>query len=267
MSNRTLCLMAAAALSLAAVGGMGCKKSKPDTRPKFDADARSGLDGKRSGAITIEVNKVVTDDVNFDGQDQTDWKQVELKGKPGILTVELHWDRAEADLNCDVFNSFGEQIAASPGPQAGAQQKKVIVEVSNLGVYFLRIQAAKRGDYSVYTLEAKWDGEVAPPPTPPPVETPKEPVGKKPIVKRTSSAPKERKFDPDRGVQGRIVSSYREGGQLVLHIDKGSAAGVKVGNSGAVLDGPQGSNRLEGGDFSIVQVIDESKSVAKTGLK
>ena len=44
-------------------------------------------------------------------------------------------------------------------------------------------------------------------------------------------------------------------------------AGVKVGNSGTILEGPGGANALAGGTFNITQVIDESKSVAHTPLK
>jgi hypothetical protein len=40
-----------------------------------------------------------------------------------------------------------------------------------------------------------------------------------------------------------------------------------VGNTGTVLDGPAGANPLSGGTFSVIQVLDEKRSVAKTGLK
>ena len=53
----------------------------------------------------------------------------------------------------------------------------------------------------------------------------------------------------------------------MLHIDKGSAAGVQVGQSGKILDGASGESALVGGDFTITSVIDESKSIGKTGLR
>jgi hypothetical protein len=53
---------------------------------------------------------------------------------------------------------------------------------------------------------------------------------------------------------------------LTLHIDKGSAAGVKVGMSGTVLVGPAGEAPLAGGGFRVVQVLDEGKSVARSSL-
>lgn len=253
-----------AILLASSLGVLGCPKK--DKLSQFDADAKSGADGKRPGAQTIATNTAATDEVNFDLQDQTDWKQVQLKGKPGILTVELRWDSAQADLNCDVFDSFGEQIAASPGPTPGAQLKRTVVQIDSLGVYYLRIQAAKKGDSSVYTVRASWEGEevaITPPPLPPPQPSPRS----RPHASSPRPERKERHFDADHGVQGRIVSSYRDAGQLVLHIDKGSGAGVKVGSTGTILEGANGSNALEGGTFTVVQVIDDNKSVAKTGLK
>jgi hypothetical protein len=68
------------------------------------------------------------------------------------------------------------------------------------------------------------------------------------------------------GLQGRVVSSYREGAMTVLHLDKGSAAGIQVGQTGWVLDGPTGATPLDGGSFTVVQVVDEMRSIARTSL-
>ena len=67
-------------------------------------------------------------------------------------------------------------------------------------------------------------------------------------------------------VEGRIVQAYREGPGLTLHLDKGSAAGVKPGMSGNVLSGSSGEDALDGGEFKIVSVLDANKSVGKTNL-
>jgi hypothetical protein len=32
-----------------------------------------------------------------------------------MLEVELHWDNANSDMNIDVFDGFGTQIATGPG--------------------------------------------------------------------------------------------------------------------------------------------------------
>lgn len=257
-----------ALLLVLSLGMLGCPK-KPDTRPAVDSDANSGPDGKRTGAVKLEVNKLsAPDEVNFDKADMTDWKMIELKGKPSLLTAILHWDNANSDMNIDIFDGIGTNIASSPGPQPGAQEKHVVAQIDTLGIYYLRVQAPKAHDGSVYTVEAKWEGGGD--------EAPK-PVVEAPVqerVEKPKKAPKEHhehvahtaKFDPENGVQGRIVSSYREGASMVLHIDKGSAAGVKVGQAGAILDGPSGANALDGGSFSITSVVDDGKCIGKTSL-
>jgi hypothetical protein len=258
-----------------ALAALGCGPKKTDARPAPDQDFNSGPDAKRTGAVRIEINKLSPpDEVNYDKGDQTDWKSVELKGKPGLLTVELHWDNARSDMNLDLFDGVGTNIASSPGPQPGAQEKKLVAQIDQVGVYFIRITAVKQHDGSVYTVEAKWEGEPPPAPpappkppvveeTPPPVEKPKH---HEHVEHHEHHASHAARTDYENGVQGRIVSSYREGGTMVLHIDKGSAAGVRVGSGGSVLDGPSGANPLDGGTFTITQVVDENKCIAKSNL-
>jgi hypothetical protein len=67
-------------------------------------------------------------------------------------------------------------------------------------------------------------------------------------------------------VQGRIVAAYRDGSGLVLHLDKGSSAGLREGMGGTVLSGPSGEDPLDGGAFRITKVLDENKSVARSSL-
>ena len=198
-----------------------------------------------------------------------DWKKVELKGKPAILNVKLVWQTATSDLNVDLYNAKLEQLAASPAPAPGKTGKDLAWDVTELGVYYIRIQAAKRGDASVYTVTADWQGEEAPPPLPPPDVPLPPPVVevKKPHVHHDPTAPKVKRVHPDSGVQGRIVSAYKEGSSMVLHIDKGSQAGIKVGDVGTILEGPSGADALAGGTFEVTQVIDENHCVAKTSLK
>jgi len=253
-------LLLAASLAVA-----GCGPKKVDTKPTFDADLNSGPDGKRSGAVAIEVNKLVTDEVNFDKQDASDWKSVELKGKPGLLEVVLHWDNDKSDMNIDAYDAMGASVASSPGLQPGAQDKKLSVQIDKLGIYYLKVSAPKAKDGSVYTLEAKWTVEEAPPPAPPAEEKPAE-EKPKPKAHHEAKEHKPKDIAWENGVQGRVVSSYREGGSMVLHIDKGSAAGIKIGSLGTILDGPTGANPLDGGSFKVTEVIDDSKCIGKTGL-
>src|SRR5437588_2077449 len=97
-------------LALAACGPKSGSKTPKDN---FDADARSGPDAKRSSAQKLDINKPHTDEVNYQQQDRTDWYEVELKGKPlqPVLTTIINWDNANSDINVDVFDAFGAQIA------------------------------------------------------------------------------------------------------------------------------------------------------------
>ena len=244
------------AVAVAVLGLASCKKDK---MPKDFCDENSGPDATRAGAVLIPSNASVTDRVSCPDRDRTDWKQIELKGQPSIFEVEIRWDSAESDINCDVFDSFGAQIGASPGPAPQQQSKRLVVDIPSAGVYFLRVQAPKKTDASNYVLTTKWGGEVQAPPPPPPPEV-------KP-TKKTVKVSRPKTFEPEKGLQGRVVSVDHQGDALILYLDKGSAAGVKVGNIGTILDGPSGANALSGGNFTIIQVLDEKRSVAKTSLK
>jgi hypothetical protein len=68
--------------------------------------------------------------------------------------------------------------------------------------------------------------------------------------------------DPNKAL-GSIVTAYRESGTTVLYIEMNVPNKVKVGMNGAILDGPQGENFLDGGNFTISQVIDSKKAVAR----
>jgi hypothetical protein len=238
-----------------------------DRFPKnFDADKRSGPDGKRSGAQVLRINKSRTDEVSYVGQDRTDWFVVTLKGPPNVLATELHWDNAKSDLMIDVFDEFGKQISASPTRAPASTQKTLLTQIDHPGVFYIRVSAPKPDDGSVYTMEAKWDAPPDPPPDPPQqvvvVPQPRDPPVTRP------KHPKEEPHDKpaQETIQGHIVSAYREGGSLTIHIDKGSSAGVKVGMNGNILTGPSGEDPLSGGGFKITQVLDERKSVARASI-
>ncbi len=246
---------------------LGCGPKSTDPRPVADAEINSGPDGKRTGAVAIELNKpTAPDEVNYQHLDQTDWKSVELRGT-GIFEVEVHWDNQNSDINVDVFDGLGTQIASSPGGHPGGQSKKVVAQIEQAGTYFLRVQAPSPRDGSVYTLQTKWEVPSVEP-VAIPEEEPKKRRTSRPHEPREPSEPKpKRERAPAGGVEGRIVSSYRDGGGMVLYIDKGAAAGVKAGQAGAILEGANGSSALEGGSFKVTQVVDDHKSIAKTNLR
>src|SRR6266496_1933023 len=102
-------------IGLIALGTVGCGPKAGSKTPKdnIDADARSGPDAKRSSAQPLDVNKSKTDEINYANQDRTDWYQVEFKGKVGVFTTFINWDNVDSDVNIDVFDVFGVQIAVS----------------------------------------------------------------------------------------------------------------------------------------------------------
>jgi hypothetical protein len=250
--------------ALLALGAPGCK-SKNQNDAKFDADAKSGPDGARSGARVVRTNVPVTDEVNFKAQDKTDWYQVELRGKPGILTCFVKWDQMESDVAVDVFDELGKQLSASAPRGKGQKEKQLLTQIDKPGTYFVRVTAPTEKDATQYTLEARWEEPkpeniaiaiVEPPPEEPKPKRPKEP--KEPVEKPEA---------PANSIQGRIVSAYRDGENYVLQIDKGSAHGIKVGMSGTVLNGPAGEDAIDGGELKIFQIVGPTKSLARSGVK
>jgi hypothetical protein len=242
---------------------VGCKKKEP---PPFDTEAKSDPDGKRVGARTLSPNAPISDSVDYQGQDQTDWYLVQLPGKPGILSCEVTWSNDKSDVAVDVFDEGGNQLAAS-APAPGAKQKTLLAKIERAPApYFIRVWAPNKTDATPYTLTAKWVMPEEPRPEPPKEEPPppekkkKEPKEPKPKIERSHEP---RASDT---VQGSVVSAYREGEGLKLQIDKGSAAGIQVGMRGEVLEGASGEEALNGGGFTVVQIIGPNKCLAKTGL-
>jgi hypothetical protein len=256
-------------IALLAVAACGPKSGGKTPKDNFDADARSGPDSKRSSAQKLDLNRPHTDEISYANQDKTDWYVVELKGQPGVLTTLINWDNVGSDVNIDVFDAFGAQIAASPVRGKGEKQKKLFTQIDKAGTYYIRVTAPTKTDGTVYTMEAQWQEPtavaVAPPPpreepAPPPEERPKSP-------KHGPREPREPREKPaGESIEARVVSSFREGGSLMMYIDKGSAAGIKQGDSGMVLQGSGGEDPLDGGTFRVVKVIDANKCVGAASL-
>lgn len=258
-------------IALLVVAACGPKSGGKTPKDNFDADARSGPDQKRSSAQKLDINKPHTDEVSYANQDRTDWYEVELKGKPQqpVLTTIINWDNANSDVNIDVFDAFGTQIAASPVRGKGEKQKTVYVPIPQPGTYYIRVTAPSRADGTVYTMEAQWQEPppvAAAPPPPPREEPPPPPSSESDKPKAHHAAHEPREKPAGESIQARVVSSFREGGSLMMYIDKGSAAGIKQGDSGTVLQGSAGEDPVDGGVFRVVKVIDANKCVGAASL-
>jgi hypothetical protein len=193
--RRILCI---ASLSLS-IGVLGCgpKAGSKNAKDNYDPDGRSGADAKRSGAQTLEPNKPHTDEISYANGDRTDWYRVELRGRPNppVLTTKINWDNDASDVRIDVYDEFGQEIAASPVRDKGVKQKKLLTQIDKPGTYFIRVTAPTKTDGTVYTMEAEWQEPMAvvqPPPPPPDDTPPPEEKPKKPRAVREPREPKEK---------------------------------------------------------------------------
>ena len=168
---------------------------------------------------------------------------VELKGQPGVLTTLINWDNVASDVNIDVFDAFGEQIAASPVRGKGEKQKKLFTQIDKPGTYYVRVTAPTTSDGTRLHDGGEVGGAAAgagraaaaaaepsrapPPPTSAPA----------PRARRRASRASRASGRRARSIEARVVSAYREGGGAQMHIDKGSAAGIRPGMTGHVLQG------------------------------
>jgi len=253
-------------IAILALAACGPKSGSKTPKDNFDADARSGPDQKRSTANKLDLNKPRTDEISYANQDKTDWYEVELKGQPGVLTTIINWDNSNSDVNIDVFDAFGAQIAASPVRGKGEKQKKLFTQIDKPGTYYVRVTAPTKTDGTVYTMEAQWQEPPAVAVTaPPPREEPAPPPEEKPKHHATHEPREPREKPVGESIQARVVSSFREGGSLMMYIDKGSGAGIKPGDSGMVLQGG-GEDPLDGGTFRVTKVIDANKCVGQSSL-
>jgi hypothetical protein len=221
-------------------------------------------DGDRLHAKECQINTPIDDKVDAQKGDKFDWRKVTLLGRPGVATFELHWDEEAANLDVDIYDAYGTNVGRSPPRMEGAQVKRVLVEIPQPGLYYIRVSAPGPKDTSIYTLSIKWKGPPAPivvaPPPPPPAPPPAAPAAPPP-----PAAPVPLGADPNK-VLGTIITAYREGGGWVLFLDKGVQDKLRPGLLGQIFEGQDGEKLLSGSDFTISQVIDQNKSIAKSAM-
>jgi hypothetical protein len=246
-----------------------------DEKDKQKGGGAAGGGGDAAGPTRLEatdgtINVPISDKIDFAKKKANDWRKFTLAGKPGqFATFELHWDEEAANLTIDVFDKFGVNIGKSPRRIEGQSSKKVLLRIDDPGLYYVRVSGPTKADSSIYTMMVKYNGpvvakqEAAPAPAPAPA----------PVAGGAAAAPAPAPCPPGQNcpappdpnkVYGSIVSMVREGSTVTLYLDKGSADQLRSGMMGMILDGPDGDKPLEGGSFSISQVIGGSKSIAKS---
>jgi hypothetical protein len=243
------------------------------------AGDKGAEDDTRLKATDSGVNGPLDDSVDFK-KDQLDWRKFMLKGKSGVATFEVHWDDEKSDLTIDVYNSFGDLIGKSPRKLQGLQAKRVLIQVDQPGLYYVKVTAPSKDDHSIYTLKVLWDGEKVdkpaggdaqananPPPANPPPGTPP-PAGangQPPAANGQPPAPVAPipfAQDPNK-VLANIVTAYRDGAGWVLQIDKGASQKLRSGQTGSVLDGADGDKLLDGATLTVAQVVGDTKAIAR----
>ena len=251
------------------------KKAKADEEKRKLESGEADEDGTRLKAKDAPINTPIDDSVDYKKFDRNDWRRFQLTGKAGILTVELHWDNEKANLDVDVYDTDGVNVGKSPPKLEGQQHKRVLVQVDEPGVYYVRVSVPTDKDASIYTIRVKWKGgqvmaKAEPPPPPPPPQgqqtaantpPPPPPNGQPP----PPAAPVPFAQDPTK-VLGKVVTAYKEGSTWTLLIDKGSAQKVHAGMSGSVLDGADGDKLLDGATFTVSSVVDGNKCEAHASL-
>lgn len=233
-------------------------------------------DGDRLHAKDAPINQPIDDKVDGKKGDRYDWRKVVLGGKPGIATFELHWDEESANVDIDVYDKFGTNIGKSPPRLEGQQMKRVLVQIDEPGLYYVRVSAPTPNDTSIYTMAIRWKGPGGAPP--PAVATPTTPATTTPTGGNTAtpattqngtpaapSEPVPLAQDPTK-LLASIVSAHKEGSAWVLYLDRGAAQKVFVGMSGHILEGPEGDKLLEGATLTVSQVIDGNKAIARSNF-
>lgn len=271
------------------------KKQIDELRGKKDGGGGGDpdSDGKRSQAKEAKPNEPITDNLDPPKGDAVDWRYFDLGGKAGRLVVEIHWDDESAILNLDVFDSLGANIATSAGKE-GVQALRTISQIDQPQRIYVKVAAAKGS--TDYTFVVKWAGGPAavaggggggggnvPPPSPPPPPPPAPvngggggqvpnpiannagppPVGGMPPA--VGAGPVAPPADDPTHPRAKIVQSYREGSDLILYLDKGSASQIKSGMTGAILEGDT-EKLLDGGLIRISKVVDATHSIAKASI-
>lgn len=207
---------------------------------------KEDTDGKRLQAKEARINQPINDEINVSGNDAKDWKSYDLSRVPKgqSVTFELTWDESTVDLNLDVYDAVGRQVATSP-ENSGVAQKKLSFKVDFPERYYACIYATGKRDATVYTVLLR-------------AAVYKVPQRSNVGATTTNSKVK----TPQAAVFGKIVASFRQDdGTLLLYLNQGRKNNVHIGDEGIVLVGDS-DQLLAGARFRITKLIDEDKAMA-----
>ncbi len=110
-------------------------------------------DFQRHLSKPIPLNKVHTDSVTFDGDDQSDWKIFHVD-EPGLLMVTVHFDDAGGSCEAYLRDKYGAHVARE------VQSNNPYIELTRRvepGRFFIWIHAPDESCSTRYSLEARLD--------------------------------------------------------------------------------------------------------------
>jgi len=146
-------------------------------RPDWD----SGGDHKRDLAKLAPLNRAITDSVNADKGDHTDWKYLPIPGK-GVLKIKVSVDNPKAAATIQFVDALGQPLGRER--LNGTDMVYGFEEEVEDGKYFVQVQTSKFE--TVYTVKSDFEEEEVEVYVPPPPRRDPEPervVRKKPRKK------------------------------------------------------------------------------------
>lgn len=122
-------------------GGQGCGVGTQDQ------------DRDRQGAKPVKTCGVVTDKLDFDGEDPLDYKLLQVP-ETGTLRVRVHWDNPKIESQISLQDKFG--VILERKKRNDATNNDTISQTIDKGVYFVQIKT--EAGASVYSLETSFNG-------------------------------------------------------------------------------------------------------------
>lgn len=248
-------------LTICLACGFGCthqvRPSDTGPVPESEADSRSGADGVAQGALAMQDESIEDSpfpvrvyesrgDVSWPARQRTRWRIVQFRDEPldadTPLRCELSYRPESASLRLDAFAESGALLPEHHEISPGHYVSEVFLD-KQVPV-LVRIRAERPQDAASFTLRCGLHYRDQP-----------EYRGHHGYRRGFRPEPE----DPyAKALEGRIVSFEKKGGMLLVLLDKGSNAGIKVGQHGAVLEGKSGREPLEGGDFQVREVTEST---------
>ena len=128
-------------LAIGFCSGVGCEGS-------VGPEDRSGADSSRGGAQAMPIETPVTDALNYEGGDATDWKIFEVS-QSGPVTVDVFFDTDYVEGVITVHDQYGTELA-SRTRTPGQQQDQIVVNLPEASSYYVRIHLTAY--YSTYSI-------------------------------------------------------------------------------------------------------------------